>query len=150
MPTTVEIVVGALAIGAVLLGVLAWLRRTGGSSATKTVAFRGPTNMYFTCAGCSGEFTHTKRTVAAWENGSRRVFCDACHKKWRNARPAQTPTAQVHAATTSHANAVRGGELGRTLNPIYSSDAKARGGCLGIVLLMLLLPVVVFALVTNA
>jgi hypothetical protein len=149
MQPTVALVVGALAIVAVVLGLLAWLRRTGGSSATKTEAFRGPTNMYFTCAGCSGQFTHTKRTVAAWEKGSRRVYCDACHKKWRNAQPPQASTTDARAPIHSHADAARS-EPRRASRPAYSSDTKAPSGCLGIVLLMLLLPVVVFALAANA
>ena len=148
MHPTVELVVWALAIVALILGLVVWLRRTGGSSATKSTAFRGPTNMYFTCAGRSGQFNHTKRTVAAWERGSRRVFCDACHKKWRNAQPPQIPTAGARAATP-HGNTGRN-EPGPASGPAYSASAKAPSGCLGIALLMLLLPVVAFALVTNA
>ena len=147
MPGTVELVAGAIAIVAILLGLVAWRRRTGSSSTTKTTAFRGPTNMYFTCAGCSGQFAHTKRTVGAWEKGSRRVFCDACHKKWRNARPPQTPSSD--AAAPSRASVGRGKSEGIS-GLAYSSKAKAPGGCLGVVLLMLLIPVIVLAVVANA
>jgi hypothetical protein len=105
--------------------------------------------MYFTCAGCSGQFAHTKRTVAAWEKGSRRVFCDACHKKWRNAQPPQTSSVRANASAPSRSSVERG-KPGRVPGLAYSPEAKAPGGCLGVVLLMLLIPVVVLALVANA
>ncbi len=148
MSTTVALVAGAIAIVAILLGLAAWRRKAGSSSTTKTVAFRGPTKMYFTCGGCSGQFAHTKRTVGAWEKGSRRVFCDACHKKWRNAQPPQTSSARPDAPAPFRASDGRGKSEGMSA-PAYSSAAKARGGCLGVLLLMLLVPVIVLALVAN-
>ena len=149
MHSTVELVVGVLAIVVILLGLLTWRRRAGNSSAAKTSSFRGPTNMHYTCAGCSGQFTHTKRTVAAWEKGSRRVFCDACHKKWRNAQPPQNPSARGDAVAPSHASVGRR-KPDHVPEIAYRSEAKASGGCLGVVLLMLLVPVIVLVLVVNA
>ena len=149
MHPTVELVVGALAIVAILLGLLAWRRRTGRSSAANTASFRGPTNMHYTCAGCSGQFAHTRRTVTAWEKGSRRVFCDACHKKWRNAQPPEHPSPRGDAAMPSHASVGRGKPY-RAPELAYRSQAKASGGCLGVVLLVLLVPVIVLVLVVNA
>jgi len=150
MLPTIELLAGVLTIVVILLGLLAWRRRTGGSSATKTAAFRGPTNMYFTCAGCSGQFAHTKRTVAAWEKGSRRVFCDACHRKWRNAQPPQTSSARAAASAAPSRASVGRGKPDRIPGLAHSSEAKAPGGCLGVVLLMLLVPFIVLALAANA
>ena len=113
--------------------------------------------MYFTCTGCSGRFAHTKRTVAAWEKGSRRVFCNACHKKWRNAQLPQIPPQRAdipqippQRADIGSSSRAEGARAVPAHAARYSSEAKAPGGCLGVVLLLLLIPVVIFVVVTNA
>ena len=45
----------------------------------------GPTQLRFTCAGCSVQFTHSRRTSSAWRQGSRKFLCKACHTKRRGA-----------------------------------------------------------------
>jgi hypothetical protein len=105
--------------------------------------------MYFTCAGCTGQFSHTKRTVAAWEKGSRRVFCDACHRKWRKAHPSEVSSTRADAAVAARGDSARH-EPARVPSLAYSSEAKAPSGCLGVALLILLIPVVALALVANA
>jgi hypothetical protein len=105
--------------------------------------------MYFTCTGCSEQFTHTKRTVAAWEKGSRRVFCDACHKKWRNARPPRTAPPRSEIVSPRATAGIRT-VPSHPAKPHYSADSNAPGGCLGVVLLLLLIPAVIFAVVINA
>ena len=148
MQLSAELAAAVAALVAVAVGFAIWRRSSGRSSAAKTPSFRGPTSMHFTCAGCSGQFPHTKRTVAAWEKGSRRVFCDACHKSWRNARPPK-----VRSSSPAE-NAVHRPAAG-TFTPTrpaaaHSSNNTGRSGCLGVVLLLLLVPVVLFAVVTNA
>ncbi len=41
----------------------------------------GPSNLRFTCAGCSVKFTHSRRTLSAWQQGTRKFYCKACHTK---------------------------------------------------------------------
>ncbi|MBK6973142.1 MAG: hypothetical protein IPH26_09415 [Sterolibacteriaceae bacterium] len=149
MNPSVELIAGVVGIAALVIGFLVWRRSAGRSSGAKPTSYRGPTNMYFTCAGCSGQFAHTKRTVTAWEKGSRRVFCDACHKKWRNAQPPQFPPQRADIASSSRAGGARTVPA-QAATARYSSEAKAPGGCLGVLLLLLLIPVVIFAVLTNA
>ena len=148
MQLSAELAVAVAALFAVAVGFAIWRRRSGRASAAKAPSYRGPTSMHFTCAGCSGQFPHTKRTVAAWEKGSRRVFCDACHKKWRNARPPEARSSSLGE------NAVQRPAVG-TFTPTrpaaaHSSDNTGRSGCLGVVLLLLFVPVVLLAVVVNA
>jgi len=91
----------AIAAAVFLIGLLYLRART---KRTRSVGLRvagGPANLRFTCAGCSGEFTHSRRTLAAWQKGTRKFFCNACHTKWQGSHPphagkkaARAPTAK--------------------------------------------------------
>lgn len=75
----------AVAAAAFVAGVLflrARARRT--RSVGRKIADE-PTNLRFSCAGCSGKFTHSRRTLSAWNKGKRKFFCKACHTKLRGA-----------------------------------------------------------------
>jgi hypothetical protein len=77
----------AMAVVAFLAG-LVYLRLRG--RRTRSVGLRvanGPTNLRFTCAGCSGQFTHSRRTISAWNKGTRKFICNACHTKWHGVLP---------------------------------------------------------------
>jgi hypothetical protein len=77
----------ALAVVAFLAG-LVYLRLR--NRRTRSVGLRvanGPANLRFTCAGCSGQFTHSRRTLAAWNKGTRKFVCNACHTKWHGVLP---------------------------------------------------------------
>lgn len=115
---------------------------------------RGPASMQFACAGCSQQFTHTKRTVAAWEKGTRHFFCNACHQKWRGSRPPQESQAsglagspsqvpQSSPASPARASAAAGALAKSSVRPRYSS-AESRSGCLGIAVLIIVLPAIFF------
>jgi len=52
----------------------------------------GPKSLRYTCAGCSQQFTHSRRTLGAWTKGTRQFYCNACHTKSRGSHPA--PAAQ--------------------------------------------------------
>ncbi len=77
----------AASIAAVaFLGGLLWLRRRG--PRTRNVvhgkgrrATPAPANLRYTCAGCSGAFTHSRRTLAAREQGAKSFHCNACHTR---------------------------------------------------------------------
>lgn len=75
----------AVAAAAFLVG-LVWLRHR--SPRTRNVVHgkgrRGvaaPANLRYTCAGCSGHFTHSRRTLAARDKGAKSFYCNACHTR---------------------------------------------------------------------
>ena len=129
--------------GVVLVVVLALVIRSMGkkSRPIERPAARGPANLRFTCAGCSGQFTHTKRTIGAWEKGTRRFFCNECHKKWRNSQPPQP--AQGEPPTFPSAPS-RGSSA--STSPAFPQRTKlaksgAGSGCLGMLVLAIAVPI---------
>lgn len=72
-----------------------------------------PKEKWFTCARCKKTENHSKRTIRAWNNGFTKLYCGSCHKKWlrENEKP------QVHMSS------------GRG------------GGCLGMAVILILLPI---------
>ena len=120
------LIAAIIAVAVLLVG--AWCFKSGASRKAKRPIVRGPSNMRFICARCSGQFTHTKRTVSAWEKGSRKVFCDACHKNWRNAQP---PRAQSN-------------------RPTNQARPESKSGCLGVCILVVAIPVALIALAAHA
>ena len=87
-----------------------------------------PPRRSFTCARCSTTTPHTDRTIAAWRKGTKRLFCDACHQKWLSTQPRTSETSR-----------------GR---PIAVSPAK--GGCLSISVVLVLVPVALVAFAIYA
>lgn len=134
--------------GAVLfVMVAAFAFRTWRSRSSKSGrgTSRGPSNLHFVCAGCQGQFTHTKRTVAAWERGTRRFFCNSCHKSWREAQPpqGQQGSRSLGAAPVSaHTGTGRGGRS--------AGLAPARSGCLSVIVVVLVLPVAAYVVARYA
>ena len=83
----------AAAIGAVvfLAGALYLRVKT---KRTRSIGLRvstGPADLRFTCVKCSGKFTHSRRTLGAWEKGTRKFSCNACHTKSRGMRSTVRP-----------------------------------------------------------
>lgn len=147
-----------LAIGGALVAIIFLIALVKASSnrtrKTTRPTSRGPASMQFVCAGCAQQFTHTKRTVAAWEKGTRRFFCNACHQKWRGSRAPQEPQVsgpvglpgQVpQPAPTSPARvSVSGGAFAQSNVRTHNSPAESRSGCLGVSVLFIVLPVIFF------
>jgi len=134
--------------GAVLLVLVAafvfrtWRSRSGTSARSTS---RGPSKLHFVCAGCKGQFVHTKRTVAAWERGTRRFFCNSCHKSWREAQPPQSQQgSQSIGGVPVSANA-RTGRGGRG-----AGLAPARSGCLSVIVVVLVLPIAAYVVARYA
>jgi hypothetical protein len=126
-PTVIAALVAALVVVVVVV-----LLRQRGPRRTHTSSYRGPDNLHFVCAGCKGQFTHTKRTVAAWERGSRRLFCNSCHRSWREGNPG---------ASRDGAQAPR--QAARSASP--RRLAPTRSGCLSVVVVAAVLPLLLYA-----
>ncbi len=73
-----------------------------------------PKEKRFTCARCRKLENHSKRTIRAWNNGFTKLYCGACHNKWLKEN--EEPTT-------------------------YVSSRSSGKGCLGVVVLLLLLPI---------
>jgi len=69
-----------------------------------------PKEKYFTCARCSANSAHTNRTIEAWRNGKTKFFCTACHTKWLQSQPTS------------------------------ASSRPSGSGCLGVLVLLALVP----------
>lgn len=119
------------AIGLLLLIGIVLLRK-GTPKPTTRARPRGPANIRYVCTECTGEFTHSNRTISAWEKGSRRFFCNACHKDWRAETTAPSPQG-TGAARSGPRPAASG--LARPL-----ARGKAPSGCLAMALLLVLVP----------
>lgn len=70
-------------IGAVMfvLGLLFLRARANRTRNVGRPVPHGPANLRFKCAGCSQQFTHSRRTLAEWRKGGRQFHCNACHTK---------------------------------------------------------------------
>src|SRR5882672_3232028 len=110
---------------------------------------RGPDNLHFVCAGCGGQFTHTKRTVAAWEKGTRRFFCNSCHRSWRQAQPAN-PAQPAHsvraepAARPAIASAQTVLPSRGVSNTVHPERVGRRSGCLTVLVVLVVLPITIY------
>ena len=60
-----------------------------------------PPQTNFKCARCGTIARHTERTVEAWRRNPNRLYCDACHRKWLEARPRQSGGATFARASSS-------------------------------------------------
>lgn len=46
-----------------------------------------PPTKVFRCAGCKKNEAYSKRTIEAWRNGYKRIYCNVCHQKWLKNNP---------------------------------------------------------------
>ena len=75
-----------------------------------------PKESSFICARCSAVSPHTSRTIEAWRNNKTTFFCQACHEKWLKTRPS------------------------RESNNRVQQDQSQKSGCLGVVVLFIVVP----------
>lgn len=73
-----------------------------------------PKEKLFTCARCKKAENHSKRTIKAWNNGFTKLYCGSCHEKWL--RENEEPST-------------------------YVSNQRGGRGCLGVAVLLVLLPI---------
>ena len=128
----------ALAI-AVLAVVLTFRAKRSGGRRINHDAPRGPANLHFTCTRCANQTAHTRRTLSAWEKGSRKFFCNNCHKNWREAQPVQN-SSQIGGVNLKPQRSSASPSKRPSLGP--RSAAPAGAGCLGVLLIVLVLPAV--------
>jgi hypothetical protein len=77
---------------------------------------RRPKQQSFRCARCSNSAMHTARTIEAWRNGKTKFFCNSCHGDWLKTQPRDSKPAR-----------------------------GTRSGCLGAMVILVLIPVVAAA-----
>lgn len=138
-------------IGAALFAVVLLLlarARTGRGRGARRPSSRGPTDLRYLCAGCEGQFNHSKRTVAAWEKGTRRFYCNPCHAKWRGSQPTQPVQGDNRTGAGRSSGNVQGDKRPSSTASVRPPHANLRpartgsgGGCLGATILVIAVPV---------
>ena len=76
---------------------------------------KNPKEKRFSCARCRKVSEHDKRTITAWNNHFLKLYCNACHRKWLAGQPKQTQ---------------------------HVSASSRGGGCLGVSVLLVILPII--------
>ena len=121
----------------------------------KKSEYSGPQDVRFTCAKCSKQFNHSRRTIVAWEKGSRRIFCNGCHKKWIDARPDSATTSSAEGKSEGwslDAQSKHGQQLKDRI-PVMEHQYRERNrgrhkrsGCLGVIAILIVPVIAVLAL----
>ena len=156
MQLTPEVIAGFGAAFAIVVALLFIRARAKRSRGVQRPLSRGPASIRFVCAGCSEQFTHSKRTLGAWEKGTRRFYCNACHTKWRGSHAPHT--VQRDGAANSDAQRASGRRAERPLPVGATSNQHAGaepvrggsgGGCLGAAVLLIAAPVAIVLVVVH-
>jgi hypothetical protein len=105
----------AVGVVAFLAGILLVRSRAKRTRSVGLKVKHGPADLRFVCASCGGRFTHSRRTLATWEDGARSFYCSACYTR----------------------------SLGEGAPPrsSYVPKTPARHGCLPVAFLLVVLPV---------
>ena len=155
MQITPELLVSAGIALAVALMFLVFRARATRMTRFERPVSRGPANLHFICAGCSAQFTHTKRTLGAWEKGTRRFYCNGCHKKWRGSQPPQSRQGNESPTEGTTTSGARGREQFDSRNLAQPSvghrtaRSGSSSGCLGVTLLLIAVPLVVVVAIVQ-
>ena len=147
-----------VAFGVIVIAGLIWLvrsKRVAHAPRARLTPYTGPTNVHYICAGCANQFAHTKRTIAAWQKGIRRITCNTCHKKWRDSLPSDQPApAPAPAPPKSSVQLPSAEPTTRTRMPNIETPVhyrrQSRSGCLGVLVLFAVLSTVFVVLVNSA
>ena len=145
-PMRTEVVIAAVLILAlVFVGfIIVTRKRSNRPDPSTSTRSRGPANLHYVCAGCSAQFTHSRRTIGAWEKGTRRFFCSNCHTKWRDKQPpreVQVSTARNQGQEHTALRPTRYSSPLPTPQAHRPSLAPARSGCLTVVVVLVAIPV---------
>jgi LSD1 subclass zinc finger protein len=146
-PELFAAVVAAVAFAAGLWFVRARRRQTrtrGGSGRA-----RGPANLRFTCANCTKQFTHSRRTLLTYEQGARQFFCSACHTRWRGSQSViqnrtHGPGEMLARRDAQQAKQTQLAEAAKRVQPPApaSPGTDEKRGCLGMAALLVAAPAV--------
>ena len=146
-PELFAALVAAVAFAAGLWFVRARRRQTrtrGGSGRV-----RGPSNLRFTCANCTKQFTHSRRTLLTYEQGARQFFCSACHTRWRGSQSViqnrtHGPGEMLARRDAQQAKQAQLAEAAKRVQPPApgAPTRDAKRGCLGLVALLVAAPAV--------
>ena len=151
MPILTPTYVGTAAVIAVLVvALLLVFRNRGKTSIEPRPQARGPANLNYVCARCSAQVTHTKRTLAAWEKGSRKFFCNDCHKNWREAQPPREPQGQPSTSRAPEQRTTVRAAPPPARSPVPRGLAPARSGCFTVLVVVVVVPVVGFIVILSA
>ena len=103
-----------LAVGAVVVIVFLLIGRLKRS-------LRRPPSETYRCGRCRRTFRHDARTVKAWRNGFRKLYCPECHAAWRCKK-------DVEQFARDHEYAGRSGCLGVVLLAVLGVENLVRNG----------------------
>jgi hypothetical protein len=87
--------IATIAVVALLIGVVRLL-----------IHPKRPPTAKFKCARCGAVELHSERTENAWRGGTKRLFCDSCHRIWLAGHPNQSTA--FGAASNRRSSAGRG------------------------------------------
>lgn len=82
-----------------------------------------PPEETFKCARCKQQEKYTPRTIEAWRKGFTNIYCQKCHQLWLQNNPEKAKSRQV---------------------------SNRGGGCLGMLMLLLVLPPSIYGLLQYA
>ena len=139
-PELFALIVAALAFVAGLLIVRARRRQT--RTVGRGTGHKRPANLRFTCANCTKQFTHSRRTLLAYDQGERKFFCNACHTRWRGSQSViqnrtHGPGAMMARREASQAKQA---EYREEVKRSRARSSDGRAGCLGGAVLLVALP----------
>jgi LSD1 subclass zinc finger protein len=126
-----------------------WARRRQTRTRGGSRRARGPSNLRFTCANCTKQFTHSRRTLLTYEQGARQFFCSACHTRWRGSQSViqnrtHGPGEMLARRDAQQAKQTQLAEAAKRVQPPapVSADPGAKRGCLGLAALLVAAPAV--------
>ena len=127
MQITPELLVGLGITIAIAIVLLAFRARAARRRRIQRPVSRGPANLHVTCAGCSEQFTHTKRTLGGWEKGTRHFYCKTCHKKWCGSQFPQPPQSDTQVPVSTPGSAPKSREQSLQRNSAQPSFSRRAG-----------------------
>ena len=151
---TEVVIAAALILALVVVGFFVVTRkRSTRLDPTISPRSRSPASLHYVCAGCSVQFTHSRRTIGAWEKGTRRFFCSNCHTKWRHKQPLRD--AQTSASPTQRREHTLLRPSGFAMPPSATQASRrglapARSGCLTVIVVLVAVPVVIIFVAAYA
>lgn len=156
MQLSVALVAWIVVAAVALIFIVSFWQRGRRTRSPRSSLSRGPSSLRYVCRGCSNQFTHTRRTVGAYEKGARSFFCNSCHAKWRETNATKPAAPQIDSRTEpASRNSTPDRRDSRSpvpsnFNPVTApTSSRANGGCLGAVILMLVVPIAIITIAAK-